>query len=161
VKPAAVVFGWAALNAVLAAIMFAYGESLEFIGLYAAAVLLSVVAGVVVLLAGRRTPGWPRRMPGGSASAGFLGLAAILFALGFLFTPWVSYLAVFPLLLAVTAFRRERLPADRVPASSSEVRSGPLKPEPPRPGEEKAAKVAGFAAAALRAVAALRGKGRA
>ncbi|MFD2420693.1 hypothetical protein [Amycolatopsis pigmentata] len=151
-KPAGVVLGWAAVNAVLASIMFAYGESLEFIGLYGLAVLGTVVVGVVVFLANRRQLSWPRHMPGGSASAGFLGLAAILFAVGFVFTPWLSYLAVFPVLLAVVAFRRERLPAGRLPASSTEVRSGPLRPEPARPGEEKAAKAVGFVAAALAAV---------
>lgn len=151
-KPAGVVLGWAAVNAVLASIMFAYGESIEFIGLYALAVLITVVAGVVVSLAGRRRSSWPRHMAAGSASAGFLGLAAILFALGFLFTPWLSYLAVFPVLFAVAAFRREKLPAGRLPASWTEVRSGPLRPEPPRPGEEKAAKAVGFVAAALAAL---------
>ncbi|MTD57003.1 hypothetical protein [Amycolatopsis pithecellobii] len=127
-KPAWVVFGWAGFNAVLAAIMFAYGESAEFIGMYFAAVVIVAVVGLIVAYAhGRRRAGL-RRMPAGSLSAAYLALAAVLFGLGFLYTHWISYLALFPLLAAGFEFRRERLRAGVLPAPT-QVRSRPLEPQ--------------------------------
>jgi hypothetical protein len=127
VKPAAVVLGWAGFNAVLAAIMFVYGESLEFIALYFLAVLGTVAVGLVVWFAHRRPLPPRRRMPAGSLSAAWLALAAVLFGLGFLYTHWIRYLALFPLAAAVVRFRKERVPAGMVPAVT-EVRSSPLVP---------------------------------
>ncbi|GLY63947.1 hypothetical protein [Amycolatopsis taiwanensis] len=156
-KPAAVVFGWAGFNAILAAIMFAYGETLQFIGLYAAGVVLTVLVGLSVLLATKRSSGPHWRLPAGSRSAGLLGLAAILFGLGFVFTHWISYLALFPLLLAAFTFNRERLRAGTVPVPT-EVRSSPVVPRPrsEHPVLERAARVTTVAVAGARILSALR-----
>lgn len=165
-KPAAVVFGWAGFNAVLAAIMFAYGESFEFIALYFLAVLGTVAVGLVVLFAhrppdhGRR--GGRMRTAMSSRSAGYAALSAVLFGLGFLYTHWISYLALFPILLAVFEFRRERLPAGVVPART-EVRSSPLVP-PREDGTERivrrVARVGTLAVVGLRVLSALRPRRR-
>lgn len=160
-KPFAVVFGWAGFNAVLAAILLAYGESLEFVGLYAAGVLLTVAVGLLVLLAARRPPQRHSHLPAGSGSAGLLALASILFGLGFLYTHWLSYLALFPLPLAVHTFRRERASAGTI-LSATEIRSSPVAPRrrAAHPVLERAARVATVAAAAARMVSALRRGGR-
>lgn len=160
-KPATVVFGWAGFNAILTAVMFAYGEALEFIGLYAAGVVLTVVVGLFVLRAARH-PGGPRwRLPAGSRSAGLLALAAILFGVGFLFTHWLSYLALFPLLLAAFTFTRERVRPGTAPAPT-EVRSSPVVPRPreEHPALDRMARGAALAAVAARVLSALRPGGR-
>ncbi|NKQ57797.1 hypothetical protein HFP15_33545 [Amycolatopsis sp. K13G38] len=154
-RPGLVVLGWAAFNAVLASIMFAYGESLEFIGLYAAAVLITVVVGLVVIAASRPRSRRRIRTAAGSRSAGFLALAAILFALGFLFTHWISYLALFPLLAGGFSYRRERLPAGVVPARTG-VRSTPVVPQEEHPAADRVARMVTAGALAARAFSALR-----
>ncbi|GHF32242.1 hypothetical protein AMYBAR_003421 [Amycolatopsis bartoniae] len=157
-RPAAVVFGWAGFNAVLAAIMFAYGESFEFIALYFLAVLGTVAVGLVVLFAHRRRRGPRMRMATSSRSAGYAALAAVLFGLGFLYTHWISYLALFPILLAVFEFRRERLPATVFPART-EVRSSPLVPPREDTTERvvrRVARVGTLVAVGLRVLSALR-----
>lgn len=157
-KPAFVVLGWAGFNAVLAAIMFAYGESAEFIALYFLAVLGTVAIGLVVWYAHHRRRTGPLRMATSSRSAGYLALAAVLFGLGFLYTHWISFLALLPILLAVFEFRRERLPAGTVPAST-ELRSSPLTPPPEDTTERTVRRVARagtVAAVGLRVLAALR-----
>jgi hypothetical protein len=158
VKPAVVVLGWAGFNAVLAAIMFAYGESLEFIGLYFTAVLGTIFVGLVVLVAHRRRLPGRRQLAASSRSSAFLALAAVLFGLGFLYTHWISYLALFPLLVAIAEFRRERLPAGVRPVPT-EVRTSPLVPERATAGKRavtRIARVATVFAVAARALSALR-----
>lgn len=142
-RPAAVVFGWAALNAVLTSIMFAYGESLEFIGLYATAVLITVVAGVVVLLAGRRPPGWPSAPAGGQRLGGLSRARRHPVRARFLIHLLAELSGGVPAVARGGGVSPRTASGGPALASSTEVRSGPLKPEPPKPGEEKAAKTAG------------------
>lgn len=133
-NPAVVVAGWAAVNAALALLLLAFGENPWFVGLYAVAVVLTLLVVLVVLLA-RRRPGTPSRLPTGSRSAAHLALAALLVGLGLVHDLWIlHYLAGLAVLAALLRFRRERLPAGRAPAPTAVPSRPPARMTAPEGG---------------------------
>jgi hypothetical protein len=114
---AVVVFGWAGFNAVLLLVLVGYSFVDPFpLALYAIAVALLGGFGTVVLAAARRRAAGPYRMPTKSVSAAFLGLAAALIGIAFVYGWWIMLTALYPLVMAVVVARGERLPATAVPA---------------------------------------------
>ncbi|MFI8849760.1 hypothetical protein ACIGW3_06095 [Streptomyces sp. NPDC053499] len=103
---AAVVAGWAALNAVLLGVLTAYGESELALLLWAGVLALLTLAAAVVLLSSLRGPREHTHydVPGENGAA--LVIAAFGLAAGglmFVYSTWLVVIAV-PLLLLAAAF---------------------------------------------------------
>ncbi|NIJ11852.1 putative membrane protein [Saccharomonospora amisosensis] len=120
-KAVLVVFGWAALNAVLVLVMLPYGESALFIGMYGAGVAVITLFGVVVWLVARAA-GWQSRgarLATASLSSGFVALAAILVGLSFVYGYWFAVFAGLPLIAAAYRLSKERLPQGMRPTATA------------------------------------------
>lgn len=115
-----VVLIWAGINAVLVGVLALYGENWQFVSLYGAAVLITVLVAVAVHFGRLRPDLRRRRLPAASASAGYLGMAAALVAIGMAYSYyWVVGFAAVPALAALLQVRKERLPAGTVPAPTA------------------------------------------
>ncbi len=112
-RGAPVVFGWAAFNALLAAVLVIYDRDDPFpLIVYAIAVVIVGSFGVVALrVANRTNPSAPLRIATRSASAGFAAIAATLIGLGFVYGLFLMIIAALPILLCVLTLRTERVPA--------------------------------------------------
>ena len=118
-RPAVVVFGWAALNALLTVVLviFSYQDPFPLI-VYMCAVLLVGGFGTAVLVAARHeTVDWyPTAVR--SASSAFLAIGLTLIGLGFVYGLWLMLVALYPLLLAGILLGRERLSSVVIPPGS-------------------------------------------
>ncbi|HWC82736.1 MAG TPA: hypothetical protein VG756_22515 [Pseudonocardiaceae bacterium] len=121
-RGALVVFGWGALNAVLALVLVVYSYADPFpLIVYFLAVALIGTFGVAVLLAGRHRVEPERlRIATRSTSAGLLGIAGALIALGFVYGWWLMLFACYPLLLAAVLARKERIGGGGIAAGGDE-----------------------------------------
>ena len=110
-RPAVVVFGWGAFNALLAFVLIGYSFDDPFpIAVYWIAVTIVATFGTAVLLAARRaghaaSPTY--RLATASASAAFAGIAAALIGLSFVYGGWLALVALYPVVLMVLLARRE------------------------------------------------------
>lgn len=171
-RPAVVVLGWAAVNALLTVVLviFSYQDPFPLI-VYMCAVLLVGGFGTAVLVAARHeaVDWYPTAVR--SASSAFLAIGLTLIGLGFIYGLWLMLVALYPLLLAGILHGRERLssvvipPGSRLPldpatgqAPPRVVPTGPPTATPPveprsgpevsRTGRAAAAAAAGLALAA-------------
>jgi hypothetical protein len=129
-RPVVVVFGWAAFNGLLTAILVIYSYVDPFpLIVYMSAVLLVGGYGTAVLVAARRraSDGWVR-IAARSASMAFLAIGITLIGLGFVYGLWLMPVALYPLLLAGILARRERLPSAVVPYGRFDPVTGRAEP---------------------------------
>lgn len=118
-KPVLVVLGWAALNAVLVLLMLVYGESALFIGMYGAAVGLTVLVAAAIFLGKRAPAGDGRRTIAVASQSGMLfALAAVIAGAGLIYGYWLTGFAIIPLLAALARQRKEVLPRGGAAAST-------------------------------------------
>lgn len=175
-RPAVVVFGWAAANALLTVVLviFSYQNPFPLI-VYMCAVLLIGGFGTAVLVAARHEAAdwYPTAVR--SASSAFLAIGITLIGLGFVYGLWLMLVALYPLLLAGILLGRERLssaviptgwrlpldpttgraPPRVVPADLSATPPSAMPPAEPRsrPGASRSSRAVAAAAAGLGLVA--------